>query len=410
MALLVCVLMGLLVTAAHRAGHSRASFNEREGKIFPMADAADERSALEVRLQALEHQLKTHMGNDGSQITGVLRRLEKMEAAQTEGSEAVQGSPETPQFGASNKQGLRQPLVDTADAPVGSCGTIPAPGLSNNNPHPTLYDGFSVNDTTVVFLLNGAMGGGMAQAIKTDLHGGRMGTDGSGGTIPTESISFACHFPSGGVDDKPTVLLHPGHPIEFLLEAFVLCTIPAADQTIMAAQHRLPTTLSRTITCSNAARTKCPSHISEGTEFYPPVDMCPSVPVVQRNLSACLFVNLPSDLHRKGSGDFFGQKQQPLDDGVGLDLLTNWISFHVLVGFEHFYIYSTMFEQRVNPERREQILATEKKLREHMKRFGSLVTFIEWKLPVEDRFGIKSVWGPDFRWANMVQVSRLQVL
>jgi hypothetical protein len=76
--------MGVLITAAgQHAGYSRAKFNEREGDKFQMMDAADERSVLEVRLQALEHQLETHMGNERSQITDVLRRLEKMEAAQT---------------------------------------------------------------------------------------------------------------------------------------------------------------------------------------------------------------------------------------------------------------------------------------------------------------------------------------
>jgi hypothetical protein len=311
------------------------------------------------------------------------------------------------------RQGLKTPILDTAEteesephAAIGiesrsSCAR-PSPGLSKDTPHPTLYDGFTVKGNTSVFLLNGAMGGGMQKAVKLELHGGRMGTDGSGGIIPLKAIRFSCHFPSGAVDDQPVVHTPLGHPHNFLLEAIVLCAIPPADQAVMLAQGKLPVTLTRTISCLEDSPIDC-KHLPLGTAQYPAVDMCPKAPVEQRrNLSACLFINLPTDLFRPGSGDFFGGRRTPLGDQIGLDLITNWLSFHVLVGFEHFYIYSSMFEQRSS--RKEGIQALEAKLRQHMKRFGSLVTFIEWELPVEDKYKISSVWGPEFRWANMVQV------
>jgi hypothetical protein len=314
------------------------------------------------------------------------------------------------------RQGLKTPIVDSAvehesvptiadiSGRVSRCN-IPSPGLSVDTPHPTLYDGFSVKGSKAAFLLNGAMGGGMRKAIDLKIHGGKIGTDGSGGIIPSNAITFSCKFPSGALDTNPIVHMPLGHPHNFMLDAIVLCAIPTADEEAMELRGSIAVTLSRTIDCIEDSPVDC-KHLPLGTENYPPVDMCPSIRVQsRRNLSACLFVNLPTDLYRRGSGDFFGGRlREPLDDQIGLDLLTNWISFHVLVGFEHFYIYSSMFEQHSTAKRKLQIMGLEVKLREHVKRFGSLVTFVEWKLPVTDKYSIKSSWGPDFRWANMVQI------
>jgi hypothetical protein len=249
------------------------------------------------------------------------------------------------------------------------------------------------------------MHGGMHRAIELKIHGGKMGTDGSSGDIPKESIAFTCQFPSGAVDSKPLVHLPPGHPDEYVLEAIVLCAIPTEDRRTLDRKQSIYVTLTRTIKCDVNAETKCPPHLLAGTERYPPVELCPAArPIEQRNLSACLFVNLPTDLKR-ASGDFFSRSDQPLNHSIGLDLITNWISFHVLVGFEHFYIYSSMFDQRTTPEWQKKMIELEVTLRQHMQQFSpSLVTFIDWKVPLKNKSSVKSVWGPAFRWANMVQI------